>query len=784
MADITLSKAVRSNLLNLQSTATQLGKTQERLATGLKVNSALDNPTNFFTSSSLNSRAGDLGRLLDAVGNATQTIEAANNGLTAITSLVESAQATARQALQTTGQQTTNTVTGSSAAAYNPAEFSTVTGDNDTNGTNKGAIAADAAADISFFAIAEDSANISNLVTADLTGSTDSAVVLDSLSDPLADGNSITLNVDGVDYHLNITDDGATGAARTGSAATGYSISIDQDTALADLDTVMNTLLSGSGVSVADAAGVLTYSFSSAVDVVKASSNGANSEHLASLGLDGLGVADASTGDTGDRIAARNSIIQAHLAAEGDGQTLAVALGGSTLGTITIGSDGANGQISTKQGILDALNGYTGLTAINAGGGGAITVSTTNINDADSAITLTFNDSALQTVASADVSSAYDSTDGLVTTAQGVNLLSQTKASQGDTLTIKVGDSSTLTVTFGTATNQVSTLGELSTALSSLPGGSASVNSRGEISITSDLAGAPITIGGTTGTIANFGLTAGETDALIDGTNIASGDKLNIQVGTNTQLTITFGTGTGQVNTLAELQTALGNLAGGTATINSNTGAISIEATNGSDSITISSTNSSNVDKAAVATEFGLTAGTTTSTTTDSAGRTTLESQYNDLLTQINELAEDASFNGVNLLNGDDLNVIFNEDASSKLDIQGVTFNATGLGLSKVASGSFQADVGINNVLTSLDSAIASLRSQSSAFGSNLSVVETRQDFTKTMINTLETGAANLTLADTNEEAANLLALQTRQQLSSTALSLASQSDQNVLRLF
>ena len=83
-----------------------------------------------------------------------------------------------------------------------------------------------------------------------------------------------------------------------------------------------------------------------------------------------------------------------------------------------------------------------------------------------------------------------------------------------------------------------------------------------------------------------------------------------------------------------------------------------------------------------------------------------------------------------------------------------------------------------------LDAAIGTLRSQASTFGSNLSVVETREEFTKNLINTLETGAANLTLADTNEEGANLLALQTRQQLSSVALSLAAQADQNVLRLF
>jgi flagellin len=102
MSEVVLSSAVRSNLLNLQSTAELLGKTQTRLATGKKVNSALDNPTNFFTASSLNSRAADLGRLLDSVSNAIQTIAAADKGISAINKLVESAQATARQALQTT----------------------------------------------------------------------------------------------------------------------------------------------------------------------------------------------------------------------------------------------------------------------------------------------------------------------------------------------------------------------------------------------------------------------------------------------------------------------------------------------------------------------------------------------------------------------------------------------------------------------------------------------------------------------------------------------------------
>jgi len=118
------------------------------------------------------------------------------------------------------------------------------------------------------------------------------------------------------------------------------------------------------------------------------------------------------------------------------------------------------------------------------------------------------------------------------------------------------------------------------------------------------------------------------------------------------------------------------------------------------------------------------------------------------------------------------------------LDDTDTTANlATVTGTGFVAS-SFDTDTGIDNTLKSLTSALGTLRSQASTFGTNLTVVENRQDFTKRLINTLEEGAGKLILADSNEEGANLLALQTRQQLSSTSLSFASQADQNVLRLF
>lgn len=163
---------------------------------------------------------------------------------------------------------------------------------------------------------------------------------------------------------------------------------------------------------------------------------------------------------------------------------------------------------------------------------------------------------------------------------------------------------------------------------------------------------------------------------------------------------------------------------------------------------------------------------------------TTLETRFNDLRTQIDQLAADAGFNGVNLLQSDNLTVNFNDDPASSLTISGVNFDSAGLSITAAVSGSFQNDAEINNTLSELDAAAITLRSQAATFGSNLSVVETRQNFTENLVYVLETGAAGLTLADTNAEGANLLALQTRHQLSSVAPSLASQSDQNVLRLF
>ena len=169
--------------------------------------------------------------------------------------------------------------------------------------------------------------------------------------------------------------------------------------------------------------------------------------------------------------------------------------------------------------------------------------------------------------------------------------------------------------------------------------------------------------------------------------------------------------------------------------------------------------------------------------TADTTVRASLATQFDALRTQITQLAGDAGFNGINLLNGDDLTVTLNEGGTSSVTVTGVTFDAAGIGVA-AAAGSWATAANITAATDDLTAALGTLRAQAQAFGSNLSTVQIRQDFTKATINTLQAGSDALTLADSNEEGANLLALQTRQQLSTTALSLASQASQSVLRLF
>ena len=173
--------------------------------------------------------------------------------------------------------------------------------------------------------------------------------------------------------------------------------------------------------------------------------------------------------------------------------------------------------------------------------------------------------------------------------------------------------------------------------------------------------------------------------------------------------------------------------------------------------------------------------------TSDLTIRSNLATQFGEIMLQIDQLAADSGFNGINLLDSTtstDLTVTLNETGTSSVTVAAVDFSSAGDLAINNAVNNWGGVADITAASTDLTAALTTLRSQAQAFGSNLSTVQIRQEFTKAMINTLQSGADGLTLADANEEGANLLALQTRQQLSTTALLLASQASQAVLRLF
>ena len=194
----------------------------------------------------------------------------------------------------------------------------------------------------------------------------------------------------------------------------------------------------------------------------------------------------------------------------------------------------------------------------------------------------------------------------------------------------------------------------------------------------------------------------------------------------------------------------------------------------------------------------------------ESSTRASLANQFNELRSQVDNLAEDASFNGINLLKNttgafaggsDRLTVKFNErteaSAANQLVVSGVTSSAFSriIASSALATGAvgntsvwgqtgIAAVTGINAAIRAIDSALTTVRQSAQGFGSTSALLTIRQEFTTNLINTLQGGASQLVNADLNEEAANLLSLQTRQELGTISLSIAQQSEQSILRLF
>ena len=270
--------------------------------------------------------------------------------------------------------------------------------------------------------------------------------------------------------------------------------------------------------------------------------------------------------------------------------------------------------------------------------------------------------------------------------------------------------------------------------------------------------------------------TAASTTGTVALTTVNAGGNLVLNVGASSYtVSITASELISAIEANINGTTGLGSTGALTAT-DDGSGHLVLTANSASSSVTVVS--------GAEATALGL---SSTPVYGQSATRSTLQTNYNGLLTQINQLAGDATYNGVNLLSGDNLTIDFNQNGSSALAIQGVNFNAAGLSLSSIAgtgAGSFQNNGTLTGTITSLNAAIAQVQSQTETFGTNSGVIGTRQTFTTSLINTLQTGAANLVAVDQNAASADLLTEQTQQQLEISALSIANQANQSVLKLF
>ena len=716
---ITLSAGVRANLLSLQNTAQLMQTTQNRLATGKKVNSALDNPINFFTSQSLQSRAGDLNSLLDSMSNGIQTIQAANNGLTSITSTVQSMQSTLNQALQDSSWQSSSYSIDSTTIGTGSVKNLSFSGGAVTGTVN---IAVNSVA----------TAGTQSAVTAAsnyLAPSVAAPAVANSGKyDGLAGAATYTFKVNGQD----ITLDSSTSGSQSGDtlAHAKASIQTQLDARFGSGTFTVGSNIAGDGFSItgkADGTNDVTISNQAGTGAVAHQASVAGTAFTGLTGADtySFTFSDGTTSHTialtqteGDTAAHARTAIQTQL--DGFYGAGAFTVSGTTGITISGKADGSNSvQISAQAAPVNA----GGATAAGMGLG------TSANNDAG---TLD------QTVTGLGLGSTTSTSTG--TPASPYNF-----TVNGDAVTVAAG------LGLAAAVSSINT--QLSAANSKFQ----AVANGGKLEMQE------ITAGGTA-------LTLGGTDA----TTVFGGTLTN--TGT--------AAGVAAVKTVDQLVSAINGDAG-------LTGKVKATNDNGSLRITTLSLTDLSVVGANSTQVNGGTGGTNTQTIAGNTVRKGLVQQFNTLRDQLDKYATDSSYNGINLLSGDNLKLTLNETGSSAINIQAkdangntLTINSTALGINNAANSDFDSNTSINSVLSTLTSALSTLRSQGSAFGSNLSTVQNRQDFTKSMINTLQTGADNLVLADTNQEGANLLALQTRQSLSTTALSMASQADQAVLQLF
>jgi flagellin-like hook-associated protein FlgL len=908
-SDVSLSKAVRANLLSLQNTAGMMDKTQNRLATGNKVNSALDNPSSFFTASALNSRAADMSNLLDSMASGIKVIEAANNGITALTKNLESMQSTLRQARQDKSFQTKSfEVNDNSKIKLGGGQF----GDISSDISLATATVAGQKAQITTQATTAYLGPQSGTGTATGAGARSVISGLGGLGSNdvfTVAGRTVTL---GAGAQTSATIKTAIEGALAGHVSTAGKYTVSEGTGdnagqiiieTVDTSAPAAAITFGAG-STAATKGSTTFNFSAITSSITAGGQaiptGATfDDFVANLKAGEKDGAYTVTSDATTKQITLTSTQWGGAAPTVTGVPIAAALvpgqAAETTFTLTSFLDGATQKLTSSQDLT--ISGATGPVSLTAGMTAAQIKTAiegdTNINTAfnvavdATTLEVTLTEKTNGGMAAPTVTSskgAFAATQSSVVAAGGLDFTSDTDVQSlaGSTITSADGLSTYTFTAGGTATAQLAALTAQGFTVAANAGGGLDIaRADGKNFTVTDATGGSFGTPSTTYTTTNgveAGLTAAATTSngvadftAVDGqtvTNPVAGASVATVAAEEATFTVSYGGKTAEVS--------IGGVKGGVgsavnaldiknwqdatvAAVNSDLEAAGITdveakfdadgkfqlvgktaeaktlAVSGADAVALFGTNGVNTG---VAEKSQLNAtktvdkfvelinrdhGTKVRASNDNGKlrienlstqsldvgidlngndavvaskidgntvRANLSKQFNELRDQLDKLSDDSSFNGINLLRGDKLKITFNESGTSAIDIQARdangnvrSINASNLGVDSLIAEDLDTDEAIDAFLGKLSSALTELRSQASAFGSNLSSVENRQSFTKNMINTLETGAANLTLADTNEEAANLLALQTRQQLSSSALSMASQQDQAVLQL-
>jgi hypothetical protein len=678
-----------------------------------------------------------------------QVLQAANTGITALQKLVDSAKSVASQALQTTvGFSTKSNVSTTIAGA-------TAT---DLRGTTT-------------FTSATGSSNVITDGTSGGNHAITGAITLGGISTSLI--GQAAFAADGTTALTSTTTLlGATVTSSLGAAAQ----PVDGQTLTVDGHTITFKAGTAAAATVPAGSGVLGN--------LLTDGNGNTTVFLGTSGTPAATVGDLTTAiDLASGVKASVNTAGVALFSTTSGVAASITAGALTLTTGT----GADLSITGKSDLLKEL----GLTTAIGGGNTTITKarqttaatlgtlvqdgSTLNVDGH----TITFKNAAPPIAA--NVATGSGLSGNLVTDGNGNSTVFLQGATVADTL-----NAIDLATGVQTATNSAG-----GATLKPVTGiAASSVSPSGTLQISTG-ANTDLSITGTGNALSALGLTGATGNATsfsaarAAGAGGINGKTLSFSsFNGGAAVNVTFGDGTGgTVKTLDQLNAAL-QANNQTATLDS-AGKLTISANNDFASSTLGSVASGGAIGGTITSALAF--STASAPVIDPAAqaiRSNLVAQFNSFLSQITTTSQDSSINGVNLLAGDQLKLTFDETGKSSLNITGVTFNAAGLGLANLTSGvDFIDNAATNKVVTSLNSASTALRSEASALGSNLSIVQIRQDFSKNLINVLQTASSSLTLADTNEEAANSQALSTRQSIAVSALALANQSQQSVLQL-